>query len=309
MGAWGPGLYSDDVTEDVRGIYVDKLHRGNNGEQASKEMIAEFEWAWSDEDDAPVFWFAMADMQWNYGRLQEEVKKKALYYLNDMKNLQRWEYENLKMSEKRKQVLNELRKKLNTLQPPEKKVSQYRLYHCQWKVGDMYAYQLEGEYAKERGLNGKYLLFYKIAESIWWPGHVIPVVYIKLTENNEIPKTREELEKLEYIQASVLNSNDFSDKFIIDAHGKWKNRDFEADEYGYLSIYRFQLISTSKKSIPKKLSYIGNFLNLTPPDKEFIMEIKENIRPIDWKKVEEDVLTKYFLYNKRESVIYGSLDR
>ena len=57
MGAWGPGLYSDDVTEDVRGIYVDKLHRGKNGEQASKEMIAEFEWAWSDEDDAPVFWF------------------------------------------------------------------------------------------------------------------------------------------------------------------------------------------------------------------------------------------------------------
>ena len=46
MGAWGPGLYSDDVTEDVRGIYVDKLHRGKNGEQASKEMIAEFEWAW-----------------------------------------------------------------------------------------------------------------------------------------------------------------------------------------------------------------------------------------------------------------------
>ena len=73
MGAWGPGLYSDDVTEDVRGIYVDKLHRGKNGEQASKEMIAEFEWACSDEDDAPVFWFAMADMQWNYGRLQEEV--------------------------------------------------------------------------------------------------------------------------------------------------------------------------------------------------------------------------------------------
>ena len=88
-----------------------------------------------------------------------------------------------------------MRKKLNTMQPPEKKVSQYRLYHCQWKVGDMYAYQLEGEYAKERGLNGKYLLFYKIAESIWWPGHVIPVVYIKLTENNEIPKTRDELEK------------------------------------------------------------------------------------------------------------------
>ena len=87
MGAWGPGLYSDDVTEDVRGIYVDKLHRGKNGEQASKEMIAEFEWAWSDEDDAPVFWFAMADMQWNYGRLQEEPESVKLNANQSTKSL------------------------------------------------------------------------------------------------------------------------------------------------------------------------------------------------------------------------------
>ena len=57
--------------------------------------------AWSDEDDAPVFWFAMADMQWNYGRLQEEVKNKALYYLDDMKNLQRWEHEIRKWQKKK----------------------------------------------------------------------------------------------------------------------------------------------------------------------------------------------------------------
>ena len=38
-------------------------------------MIAEFEWAWSEEEDAPVFGFERADMQWYYGRLQEEVKK------------------------------------------------------------------------------------------------------------------------------------------------------------------------------------------------------------------------------------------
>ena len=28
MGTWGYGLYSDDVTRDVKGIYVDKLRRG-----------------------------------------------------------------------------------------------------------------------------------------------------------------------------------------------------------------------------------------------------------------------------------------
>lgn len=304
MGTWGYGLYSDDVTRDVKGIYVDKLRRGKSGMQASKEMIAEFKWALDDEDDAPLFWFAMADTQWNYGRLQNEVKTQALYYLNDIKNLQRWEFENPKMFYKRKEVLNSLYKKLMTQQPPEKKVSLYHLYYCQWKIGDIYSYQLDGEDAKKRGIDGCHLLFYKVAESTWWPGHVIPVVYIKLTKNDEIPKTREEIEKLEYIQASILDSNDFSDKFIIDAHGKWQNRDFETDEYGYLPIYRFELINTSKRVIPKKLNYIGNFPDLTPPNKEFVMEIKENICPVYWRNVEETILKKYFLYNKKENVIY-----
>ena len=40
-------------------------------------------------------------------------------------------------------------------------------------------------------------------------------------------------------------------------------------------------------AFPKRLNYVENFLNLTSPDKEFIMEIKGNIRFIDWKKVEE----------------------
>lgn len=121
MGTWGYGLYSDDVTRDVKDIYVDKLRRGKSGMQASKEMIAEFKWALDDEDDAPLFWFAMADTQWNYGRLQNEVKTQALYYLNDIKNLQRWEFENPKMFSKRKEVLNSLCKKIMTQQPPEKK--------------------------------------------------------------------------------------------------------------------------------------------------------------------------------------------
>lgn len=83
-----------------------------------------------------------------------------------------------------------------------------------------------------------------------------------------------------------------------------QNRDFETDEYGYLPIYRFELINTSKRVIPKKLNYIGNFPDLTPPDKEFVMEIKENICPVYWKNVEENILEKYFLYNKKENVIY-----
>ena len=34
------------------------------------------------------------------------------------------------------------------------------------------------------------------------------------------------------------------------------------------------------------------------------MEIKENICTVYWKNVEENILEKYFLYNKKENVIY-----
>ncbi|MFR6299262.1 MAG: hypothetical protein ACLUML_08630 [Acutalibacteraceae bacterium] len=39
--------------------------------------------------------------------------------------------------------------KLNSPQPPEKKISQHRLYKCDWKIGDVFAYQFNSEYAKE----------------------------------------------------------------------------------------------------------------------------------------------------------------
>lgn len=36
MGTWGYGLYSDDVTRDVKDIYVDKLRRGKSGMRRQK---------------------------------------------------------------------------------------------------------------------------------------------------------------------------------------------------------------------------------------------------------------------------------
>lgn len=67
-------------------------------------------------------------------------------------------------------------------------------------------------------------------------------------------------------------------------------------------------MNTSKRVIPKKLNYIGNFPDLTPPNKEFVMEIKENICPVYWRNVEETILKKYFLYNKKENVIYQNAE-
>ena len=35
-----------------------------------------------DVEEEPLFWFALADTQWNYGRLLPEVKEQALAWLD-----------------------------------------------------------------------------------------------------------------------------------------------------------------------------------------------------------------------------------
>ena len=75
-----------------------------------------------------------------------------------------------------------------------------------------------------------------------------------------------------------------------------------------LIIFEPPLIWTSKKSIPAKLIYVGNFANAICPPKEFIPHSKENIVTVSWKQFDETFETKmlkrYCGHNLRELSIY-----
>ena len=75
MGAWGTSLYANDYASDIRGDYVDKLKRGKSNEEATQELIKANQEIMGDIEEEPLFWFALADTQWNYGRLLPEVKE------------------------------------------------------------------------------------------------------------------------------------------------------------------------------------------------------------------------------------------
>lgn len=75
MGAWGTSLYANDTTCDIRGDYIDKLRRGKSNEEATQELIDQYKDIEGDREEEPLFWFALADTQWNYGRLLPEVKE------------------------------------------------------------------------------------------------------------------------------------------------------------------------------------------------------------------------------------------
>jgi len=160
MGVWGAGLYQDDVTCDVKEEYLNWLRIGKTNIEATLELIEEG--TLDDEDDSSLFWFALADTQWKYGRLLPEVKEQALKHIESGQNLKRWE-ENPSLYKKRKKVLEDLRQRLNSPQPPEKKVLKLVLSKPIWESGTILLYKIHSvskydEELKNHKWFGKYVL-------------------------------------------------------------------------------------------------------------------------------------------------------
>lgn len=141
MGTWGVGLFQDDVTCDIKQEYLNRLRIGYTNEEATEEVIDYNADSVEDEEEAPLFWFALADIQWRYGRLLPEVKRIAMEYLKSGEDLERWKC-NEKLYKKRKFVLEELEEKLNSPMPPERKVSKLYLTKAAWRPGDLLLYKI-----------------------------------------------------------------------------------------------------------------------------------------------------------------------
>lgn len=272
MGVWGPNIYQDDLAEEVRDYYKDQLHRGKKGTDITQELLSQYRNALSDSEDASVFWFALADTQWDLGRLEETVKKQALKYIENGSGLGRWAPDS-EEAQKRAQILEKLQGKLLSAQPVEKKVVQYRLYHCKWKIGDVYAYHLSSEYAKENGVQGKYLFFVKVDEETWHPGHTIPVVYFYWVVSSKL-LCLDELRTVDYIPQF----------FVPEAYKQNPQRKVK---------FSLSLLSTSAGVIPKKqLTFLGN---IGKPDR--VANEDPNPYAVRWKNFEKYIIENFQTWN------------
>lgn len=190
-----------------------------------------------------------------------------MYHIeNELKNETYNEFDKSE-AKKRKKVLENLRDKLNSPMPPEKKISRYRLYKCEWKIGDTFAYPLDTEIWKGNKYYNHYLIMQKIKEADWWPGHIIPVVRIKITENEMLPNSAEEIESLKYI-------------IIMGRQGNEKNN------------YMIALGNTSKQIIPKKLIYIGNYDVFKSPKDEEEVDFHNTFIFSRWKDLDERIIKR-----------------
>lgn len=264
MASWGPGLYQDDTAQDVKDTFKDQLHRGKETEEITRELLESWGEALDDPEDGPAIWFALADTQWNLGRLLPDVKDKALEWIDSGISQKRWAEEEPKQAAKRTQILLDLREKLLSEMPPEKKISQYRLYRCEWEIGDVFAYQFKSDYAREVGVYDKYLYFVKIDESTWWPGHTIPVVHF-----------------YQEISINLLSADDLREKAYLPQSGYPELYEMNPKK---TIIYRVNLLNTSKRIIPhKQLTKIGNIPNI-----QLVQDENQRVLSMAWKRLEKD---------------------
>lgn len=163
MGAWGSGLYANDSTCDVRDSYISYLQEGLNNTDAYDKIRKEYDEYIGDQDE-PFFWFALAETQWRLGRLQPEVKEKAIEWIEKDGGLELWE-ESANGGAGWKKTLQKLKEKLESPMPKEKKVRKPQVFNNNlWNVNDVYAYQFHEEESKQHGIYGKYMLLQKIGE-------------------------------------------------------------------------------------------------------------------------------------------------
>lgn len=176
MGVWGVAILSNDIAEDIKFIYKDLLGDGYSNEEASQVIIQEF-LNELDAEEISIFWLSFALIQWKLGRLQENVKNKALEIIDSGVELENWN-EDLKLKKKRETVLLKLKQQLNLPQPVAKKIPKRFVADTTFKAGDAISYQLaSADYIIlkvidiiEEWIGDRYPLF----EICDWYGKVIP---------------------------------------------------------------------------------------------------------------------------------------
>ena len=152
MGTSGPKIFQDDFASDIRASYIERLFDGLTNEQATDDLIEKN--ADNDIDERSVFWLSLAATQFEYGRLLEKVKKKALEIIDSGEDLKKWDG-----NKKRAGELQNLKLKLLSKQPKEKKLVKRKTIT---QSGDVFSFKLESSnFAFGRVLKEGFIAIYQ----------------------------------------------------------------------------------------------------------------------------------------------------
>jgi hypothetical protein len=121
LGAWGTGLFSDDVACDIRDHYRQLLEDAVEDSAATRLTLEKFA-PYLDEPEGVALMIAFAVTQSKVGRLEPDIRDRALTIIEAGADLALWERENPKLLSKRRAVLENARAQLTGPQPARRRL-------------------------------------------------------------------------------------------------------------------------------------------------------------------------------------------
>ena len=143
MGAWGAGLFSNDIACDVRDHYRELIEDGVDDAEATRKTVEKFHEVFDDpECSTAIVGFAVT--QSKIGRLDPSIRNRALAVIDQGGDLDTWARENPKELAKRKGALENARAQLTGPQLARKRLKPPARASCDLVVGDVLALDLAG---------------------------------------------------------------------------------------------------------------------------------------------------------------------
>ncbi|GAA1748446.1 hypothetical protein [Nonomuraea bangladeshensis] len=142
MGAWGPGLFSDDLACDVRDEYRELIEDGATDEEARRRVVESYSEALDDPGEAPVFWLALAVTESKLGRLDPVVRDRALGIIERGEALAGWEAAGAKALARREAALLKARAQLTGPQPARRRLRPPWRHVTDLSAGAVLAYRV-----------------------------------------------------------------------------------------------------------------------------------------------------------------------
>jgi len=256
MGAWSSNLYGNDTTCDVRDTYTSFLEEQLSNQEAYERTLEKFHEYIGDEDEEPLFWFALAETQWKVGRLMPDVKNKALEWIEKDGGTILWE-DSKRGAAAWKKTLEKLYVKLETEQRKEKKIRKPEVVNQNlWNIGDVYAYKFHTEISQKYGTFEKYMLIQKMGEEKWGSEMIMRIhIFDKLFDNIPDIKDIEKIRFLPFTSASLmqLNPEDYDPEICTNFLMRlWKNKEYPVEHLTFLAN-----APIPKNELIGKFRYIG----------------------------------------------------
>ncbi len=148
MGAWGTAIFSDDTSSDIRTEYRELIEDNVPDDEATNRIMSAY--AHLDDEEEHLLWLALAAAQSQVGRLDPDVKAKALDVIESGRGLQLWVEAGARELAKRTAVLQRLHATLTGPQPSPKTLRRPWRHVTDLNSGDVLA---------QTARNGRKILF------------------------------------------------------------------------------------------------------------------------------------------------------